>query len=506
MLLDRIPVRFRLSLGHAAWLAVLFLGMGLGFYQVVKKHLYDSVDTALIASARSVRDARFSRGISDTPIEIFFKHFFRDPVYVDEFFRNRLIRTYAQLIDVSGKVQFKANSTNLRINLPVTPNALKRAEKNKYTLESFRHRNGTKLRQVTFPVVKNGKFTGELVQIGTSMEDVTSSLHSIALVLWVALTVGLVMSIFFGYLLAARALRPVRNTTRAAARLGIDDLDVRLPLPEANDELRDLAQTFNGMMDRLEDSVHRIRRFSGDVSHELRTPLSVLRGEAELALRRKRSPEEYERTLRTIVSESSNMTKIIEDLLLLAKAQSHSVAIDWVPLQSDDFVDQIVDSVMPVYINRKVTLKTDIRFKGKFLACQGYLSIAVKNLLLNAAKHSKEHSEVLLKVDCFKDDISFEVTDKGEGISKENLPYIFDSFYRVDTARNRASGGTGLGLSLSLALVRLHEGEITVDSEVGKGSVFTVTIPQKKFRKDIKPKPNQAEQQKAQSLPIYQPS
>jgi len=477
LLLDRVPVRFRLSVGHAIWLAILFLGVGTGLYRMVEVRVLDSVDAALLSSARSVRSARFAKGDNGSPVEIFFKHFFRDPLYVDQFFSERFVKPYAQLINMSGEVRSKTD--NLRVTLPVTPKAVSRAERGLVTYENFRHKGRPPLRQITVPVMRRGKFTGELVQVGASLEQIYQNLNDIALVLWIGFPMGLLGSIFFGYVLARRALTPVRNINNAARSLGIDDLSVRLPLPAAKDELRELSVTFNEMLDRLEEAVKRLRRFTGDVSHELRTPLAVLRGEAELALRRDRTPDEYKETLKSIGSEAVHMTGIIEDLLLLARAEAKSVAMNWVDVNASEFADEVAGYSETVFAEKKVNLNvTVLKSVSRFSVSQNFLSLALKNLLVNAAKHSPEGSEVSFNVYQDSSSIVFEVIDHGEGIPKESLPYIFDSFYRADTARNRAAGGVGIGLSLARALIKLHGGNIFVSSVFGEGSKFTVKIPQ----------------------------
>ena len=467
MFLDRIPVRLRLSLGHAAWMALLFLGVGIGLNRVVEHNLYRSVDTSLMVSAQSIRDARFVRGFSSPVMERF----------LDQFFGERYIRPYAQLVDLSGKISAK---TDLHVSLPVTPRALGRAERGLETFESFppRRDGEAPMRQVTLPVVRYGRFTGELIQVGASLDSTFHTQREIAGVLWLSLPLGLLLSVVFGYLLTKRSLSPVTQMSAAAKCLGIGDLSVRLPLPPARDELRQLAQTFNEMLDRLEDAFKRLRRFTGDVSHELRTPVAVLRGEAELALRKPRSSEEYQSSLRTIVQEANHMTGIIEDLLLLARAESRGVAMSWQEVSTSEFIHDLQHAVEQVFQARGVALDVRCQLSPTFRANPGYLTLALKNILLNAAKHSAPQAVVRLRIRPVGGEIEFLVEDHGEGIPEASLPYIFDPFYRADTARNRAAGGTGIGLSLALALVRLHGGAISATSTPGVGATFVIRIPQ----------------------------
>lgn len=469
MFLERIPVRLRLSLSYAVWMALLFLAIGCGIYKLVERNLEQSVDAALIASAESLRGAR--KAIS-----------YRSPFtqsFLREFFGENYIRPYAQLVDLSGRVS--AKTQNVRVSLPVTPNATARAERGLATIETIYRHNMPPLRQITLPVMHHQTFTGELIQVGAPLDATYRTLRSISFMLWVVLPVGLIISIIVGYLLMAWSLKPVAAVTRAASKLGSDDLDVRLPLPRANDEIRELSGTFNGMLDRLQDAFSRIKRFAGDVSHELRTPLAVLRGEAEFALRRDRSSEDYRKSLEIIEKEAVNMTNIVEDLLLLARAQSKSVAMNWERIDLKEFLEIACDSVKPVYAERGIQLEIAPLKQHLFYCVSGYLSLGIKNILLNAAKHSPVNSRVYLEVEISQGKVMIAIKDEGEGIPAEALPYIFDAFYRADTARNRAAGGSGIGLSLAQALISLHDGRVLVESEVGVGSTFTLIIPDRQY-------------------------
>lgn len=473
MLLDRIPVRLRLSLGHAIWMALLFSAIGVGLYRVVEHNMNQAVDAALMTSAKSIRDARSVRGFNAAMME---------SLIVSQFFGERFIRPYAQLIDLSGRVSSK---TNTRISLPVTPNSAARAEHGLETFEIVPRRGQPAIRQITLPVMTHGIFSGELIQVGAPLDSVQTTLEGVLIVLWIALPAGLAMSIIFGYVLTARAFKPVRELTVAAGRLSVERMDRRLRLPPARDELRALARTYNEMLDRISDAFKRLRRFSGDVSHELRTPLAVLRGEAELALRRVRTPEEYQLALQNIVREAASMTEVVEELLLLARAESKNVVMHWQDVGLDDFLSGLRHSVLPIFTSRHVELRMHNLAGVNFRASAGYLALALKNILLNAAKHSPQGGSVDLSVWREGDDVVFAVRDQGEGISDQDMPYIFDPFYRADTVRNRAAGGAGIGLSLTMALVKLHNGILEAKSKPGEGATFTLRVPQKDRSDDV---------------------
>lgn len=473
MIFDRIPVRTRLSLSHAIWMALIFIAIGVGVMRVVQDSIMQALDNGILATARSIRDSREYNlsAIAGSPDKKVWESVFRD------FFNDgrMSIRAYAQLVDMSGKVRVR--SGNIWVNLPVTPIAVARAEKSMETFETFHWKNIPPWRQVTLPLVVNGHFTGELIQVGTPLDETYGTLKSLKTMLWLTLSIGLCISVIFGYLLTRWSLRPVVRITKAAGALSVEDLGQRLKLPPAKDELQTLVKTFNEMLNRLEDAFAHLRRFAGDVSHELRTPLTVLRGEAELALRRDRSPESYKETLKIIAHESQHMTHIVEDLLLLARAQGKSISMTWEDVDTNHFILELTNSVKSVYDQKQITLTVFNAAPALIRISPGYLSLALKNMLLNAAKHSPVGAAVEFYADMRGNTIEFRIVDHGEGIPPDALPHIFEAFYRADTARNRSAGGVGIGLSLARELVRLHGGAVQAQSEVDKGATFIARIP-----------------------------
>lgn len=467
MFLDNIPVRIRLSLGHAVWMAFIFTAIGIGLYRLVGDSVMQSIDNALLSSATTIRDNKYSPEQYESP--------FWSSI-LDEFYQGKiLVRPYAQIMDISGNI--KSKPRNMSARLPLSPQALERAKKGLVTFWSFPWQVNQTLRVVTLPVMKGKRFTGDLVQVGAILDSSVQILDTVKVLLWISLSIGLFLSIVFGYLLTRWAFRPVARITKAAGVLGINDLGVRLKLPPAQDELRDLTQAFNEMLDRLEDAFSRLRRFAGDVSHELRTPLSVLRGEAELALRRDRSSADYKEALQTISMEATHMSTIVEDLLLLARAQGNSIALKWEDVDTAHFVQDLVSSVEKKFEQKDISLKVYNSAPPLVRLSPGYFSLALRNILFNAANHSKVGSKVILTVLGNPTGVTFSIQDFGDGIPKESLPYIFDAFYRADTARNRDSGGIGIGLSLAKALVDLHGGKLSVESERGRGTSFHAFIP-----------------------------
>lgn len=445
----------------------VFLGVGVGIYRLVQDHLFQSVDATLMASANAIREGRLMRGSYPNVFESFAERFLGD----------KFIRPHAQLVDLSGEI--RASSGGLDgVRLPVTPLAVNRAEQGMATIETFKRSGYAPLRLVTLPVIRNMRFTGELVQVGAPLDAIHETLRGINIQLWTILPCGLLLSIVAGYFVTRRALKPVVEMQRAAAKISIEDLTRRIKVPGATDELRDLAITFNRMLDGLQESVKRLRRFTGDVSHEMRTPLSVIRAESQLALRRDRSGEEYRQAISKIENESKKLASIIEDLLLLARAESQAIEVTWSNFDLEPFFDEIQESLKQEFASRGVKLAIENQVSHKVSASPSYLAMILDNLLINAAKHSKPGQEVTISAWELDGRLQFQVTDRGEGIAECDLPHIFETFYRADTARNRSAGGVGIGLSLAVALVKLHGGLIKVDSKEGFGTSFLVAIPQ----------------------------
>lgn len=473
MLLERVPVRFRLSIIHTAWITVLYFIIGCGFFKVVEHTLLRSVDSSLLSSAHSIRESAHFGG-TVLP-EIFLDGILYNKSQFSLFMPERLIKPYARIISLEENSI--SNLIRSEVKLPITPKTLDRAERGLYTLETFKFKDRPPLRQVSLPLLHKGEFTGELVQVGASLAPTQSIMKGTAVLLWLLLPLIILISIILGYILTAQALKPVRLMSKSASKLGADDLHIRLEVPTAIDELRELSLTFNKMLDRLEDAISRLRRFTADVSHELRTPLAVLRAEAELSLRKERSSEDYKTALTTIQQESKHMTVIVEDLLLLARVESSNLVCSWEATSTHQFIEDLLASVQSIFKNREINIDLQVDAPDTFTCSKTYLSLALKNILLNACKHSIPKSTVHFHIHSEKKKILFTIRDEGEGISETDLPYIFDPFYRSDTARNRAMGGVGIGLSLTQAMIKLHKGEIEVQSKLGAGTSFTAKIP-----------------------------
>ncbi|HXG61196.1 MAG TPA: ATP-binding protein [Planctomycetota bacterium] len=279
-----------------------------------------------------------------------------------------------------------------------------------------------------------------------------------------------------GFFFVKRALAPVETLRRCAERISRANLSERVPEPETEGELRDLARTLNEMLERLERAMEDLRSFAADAAHELRTPLANLRAELETALQDRRPPDEYERILGSVSEEVARMNRIVGDLLALARMdlRRHALPKERVPLL------QLLEETRETWAPAAEARGIRIHLEGPPAEVAGdpvALRRVFMNLVENAVKYNREGGRVDLRLDRADGWVRVAVRDTGLGIPPEHLPHLFRRFYRVDRARSRETGGAGLGLALCKSFVEAHEGRIRVESVPGRGSCFTVELP-----------------------------
>jgi len=295
--------------------------------------------------------------------------------------------------------------------------------------------------------------------------------------LWAAPGVLLIGSLG-GYWMSRRALQPVDAMTRAAQSIGIENLSERLEVPAAGDELARLAETWNGMLARLETAVNRLLAFTADASHELRTPVALIRATAELALRRERPVDTYREALRHIVDESDRMARLIEDLLLLARADAGVPALPLDCLELTPLVRDICEQGQILAGERQLELAAEVPEQPVFVDAN---DPALRRLLLllvdNAVKYTPAGGRVTVSVAVDSSGPTVTVRDTGIGIPESALPHVFERFYRADESRNRQAGGAGLGLSIAQWIAERHKAKLEAESMVGQGSAFRVRFP-----------------------------
>lgn len=293
----------------------------------------------------------------------------------------------------------------------------------------------------------------------------------------------LVIALLGGYWLADRAMRPVHTITQAARTIGETDLSRRLNM-KSRDELGELANTFDGMLGRLQAAFERQRQFVADASHELRTPLTIVNLETNRTLASPHKPEDYRNALATIRSENDFMTALVNDLLTLARMDAGQAALQRLPVDLSDVALDTIEQLSPLAARNGVRLESGDLPEACVLGDRQHLLRMVSNLVDNAIKYAAgDDRKVSIETGIADGTAWVSVSDNGPGIAPEHLPHLFDRFYRIDQARTRGDenssapkspAGSGLGLSIVQWIVQSHGGEIKVESQVGTGTTFKV--------------------------------
>jgi heavy metal sensor kinase len=319
---------------------------------------------------------------------------------------------------------------------------------------------------------------GDCVLAGRSMAAFSGAMRRFAGLLLAAGGVVLALGLGGGWWLAGRAIRPIDQISAAASRISAGNLSERIDVAEADSELGRLASVLNTTFARLEAAFAQQAQFTANASHDLRTPLAVIISEAQTALARERSAPEYRETIEDCLVTAQQMRRLTESLLELARFDAGQETMKREQIDLAQVARECVELVRPLAERRSIQLECELAS----VQCQGdaeRLSQVVTNLLTNAIQFNRDQGKIRVSLEANNSSILFQVADTGEGIAAEDLPHIFERFYRADKSRSRAEGRNGLGLAICKAIVDAHGGSIEVASEVSVGSTFTVKLPLK---------------------------
>jgi heavy metal sensor kinase len=295
----------------------------------------------------------------------------------------------------------------------------------------------------------------------------------------VALPIILVLGTLGGWILARRSLSPIGYIASKAESISSQNLSERLTPRGTGDEMDDLIRTINEMISRLEGSFRRMAEFTADASHELKTPICAMRGEAEVLLLRERKAEEYQEGLAHFIEQFDHLNQMINDLILLSKFDTTQVELKQVPLRLDLLIQDLSHLFQVLAEQKNIALEIGTMEDVTVIGDKVRLQQLFTNLIDNAIKYTPKGS-IHVSVEKNESAGLVRIKDTGIGIPKEEQEKIFKRFYRMDKSRSRETGGVGLGLSIAEWIVRAHHGRIEVDSELNKGSTFTVYLPVQK--------------------------
>lgn len=465
-------IRWNLLGWYAAILIAVVAGFGTTLYQRLQLLRYQRVDTELAGAAQLIaqRTRPPHRPRGHGPAEPSEAQISIPESLLQRFGADENEAAYAVLWQRDGSRFASAQAPE---DIPA-PKPLKKEDPDR---PRFRQRG--ELREVILP-----RHSGGYLVVGRSIRNEEEGTNRLVWILGGTGLGVLIIGLAGGWILVQRALRPIAVMSSTAAAISASNLSQRIDVAGTESELGPLALVLNNMLDRLEDAFEQQKRFTADASHELRTPLAVICSQTELALARERSTGEYRQALSTCASAAQRMRSLVNGLLTLARADAGMLQLDRAPFDLRICVEECAQMVRPLAEERGIAIDLDLaddraddRGDIEWTGDVQRIAQVVTNLLSNAIRYNRDGGRARVSLRQADGEIVLTVSDTGIGIPHDDLGSIFKRFYRVDKARSREVGGTGLGLAISQSLVAAHGGTIECQSELGRGSTFTIRLP-----------------------------
>jgi heavy metal sensor kinase len=385
-----------------------------------------------------------------------------------------LKKDYTYVLNSDGRVIIKSNNFNDTV-ATLFQNQVPLHFTNRYfkDVKDNQHR----LRAVNFPFSYRGKYLF-VIQVATPLDSVTKLLTKLLYFIGISILFILGLTSFLGGFFARRILKPVLNVTKIADDISHTDLNLRIEETEVDDEMKRLIRSFNAMIDRLEKSFEHINEFSSHVAHELKTPIAIIKGEIELALSDTRDISEYKRVMNVSLEEIDRLIKIIKDLLLLAKLDYNPEVFEFETLNLVEFLKDIYNHSKILAIDKKIEIDLDVPPEPRMIEGNKiHLKRLFFNLINNAIKFTPRGGNILISLIFLDESALISISDTGIGIAQKDLINIFNKFFRAHQYDPDSAPGSGLGLNIAQSIAKAHNGKIEVESEVSKGSKFTVILP-----------------------------
>jgi heavy metal sensor kinase len=451
------------------WYMVTFLISSLiictFLYLGLRYRLLKEIDQFLLDETKEMEKV-----LSQEPQETNFLMRFEDEVMARKYYP-----FFFQILDPKGEPLYVSGGFR-EIGYELQDRVLTNARNRKETLEEINSDGGRiAFRIISTPVYRDGRLI-EIIQLGTQLHYVKRNLSHFRDNILIALPIILVFGTLGGWVLARRSLSPIGYIAVKAQSITSQNLSERLIVRGTGDEMDDLIRTINAMIARLESSFKRMAEFTADASHELKTPLCAMRGEAEVLLLKERKAEEYQEGLAHFIEQFDHLNQMINDLILLSKLDTAEVALKMAPLRLDLLIKDLCNFFQVLAEQKNIALEIGTLEEVTVIGDKIRLQQLFTNLIDNAIKYTTQGAiRVAAKKD--EDAVAIKIVDTGMGIPEEEREKIFKRFYRMDKSRSRETGGVGLGLSIAEWVVHAHHGRIEVDSEINRGSTFTVYLP-----------------------------
>jgi heavy metal sensor kinase len=469
-------LRFRLTVGYALFFSVMLIGVVMVYRQRLSASLDAQVRDGLEQEWAAVKG--YLRIENGRPIWYYDRD---DPD--ESFIIERLRRVYVVadgqgtvLADAQGNLQISEAYESIGRDSPAHIAAVLASPQAQW--EVRKSAKGVPYLVRSGMVFDENNRKPYFVAVGRSLADNRHILEQFTWTYVAGIPLVILVGCLLGWFLAARALTPVLEVAQAAQRISGSNLSLRIPSRGAHDELDYLIETFNRMIDRLENSFNQIRQFSTDVSHELRTPITAIRGQLEVALFTASTADQYREAMLNSLQDVERLSQIVRALLLLSQAESGQLALQKTRVNLSELVADVVDQFQIPYEEARIRLTADLPGEVPVEVDRIQIERMISNLVSNAMKFTPPGGEVRVSLRQDSDGVELVVQDTGCGIATDHLPHIFDRFYRVPG--RGASGperGLGLGLSFVAWIAKAHQGNVRVESEPERGSRFIVFLP-----------------------------
>jgi heavy metal sensor kinase len=458
----KLSIGVRLTLWYVAIFALGEFVFGAGMWFILRHNLYDLVDDSLESQSDDLTRFLEAQKVNASVAKL--------QEEVSESYGIEHSGDFLELYLETGDLIYRSSFLKAHQSMLIPPGQISGP------LFRSRHVEGRHFRFVFEKLSANGHVY--TVEMGVPADDAVQTLRLFRAYLLMFAPLLLLIAAIGGYWMSRRALSPVDALVRTAREVSGVNLKSRLQKLETGDELQRLSDTLNEMLDRIESAFLRVTQFTADASHELRTPVSLIRTEAELALRRSRTDAEYKDSLRQILQEAERTTLLIEQLLELARADSGRESVTMQLVDLPEVLRDVVTSWRQVAVARNLEFSTDLCERGVSVMGDPTLLRRLADILLdNAFKYTPSPGSVRLALEVRGEAAIITVQDSGMGIAPEEQERIFERFYRVDKARSRQQGGVGLGLAIADWIVSQHRGAISVESRPGEGATFQVKLP-----------------------------
>jgi heavy metal sensor kinase len=451
-----MSLRLRLTLLYSTFMGGILLIFGAAVYILVNVILLNQVDTMLAGVAREITQVTKVNSVGELSVV-------RLPPL------DMTSNAYVQVWGLNGKIIATSPSIGSLVK-PLDSVGLEAGS----TIYKDSYLDGAHLRVLSAPLILGGRMIGTL-QVGSTLRFVDATQGNLISVMALIAVIAVLMAGVGSWVILGRALSPLEDITETVDQINrADDLSRRIPYQRRNeDEIGDLVVSFNQTLERLESLFTSQQRFLADVSHELRTPLTVIKGNVDLMRRIKEADEE---SLSSIDQEAGRLTRLVGGLLMLAQAESGKLALNMKPVELDLLLTEVFTE-MCVLAGNKVHVHLNDIDEVMVNGDRDRLKQVFLNLVSNAIQYTPQGGDVFLSISKIGEQARIIIRDTGPGIPAEDLPHIFDRFYRAEKSRTRSTtSGFGLGLSIVHWIVEHHGGQIKVESKEGKGTTFVIWL------------------------------